>query len=172
MGTRREAENFREELRRQVRNDLFTDARVMSDASLARCVDAEAITKCRLSRYGMEKNCIKRSVERGPDGEDMERLRSYKGDYRPGPVEFALSDNLAEIYFKAYGHGFPVSVPIKGSHERRITYMPFISKDENWVCPHCGIKYGMLAKLLPEHCYYCGNITPYGELVRDKVLRR
>ena len=152
----RSREEFREQLRKSID---FTDMRLMSTAALARNVDAEAVNKCRLSLYGKQSEMIRRMTTRSEDYEQMERARASKGDYSLDAREFALEDNVAQIYFNYYGHNF---------YGGRVVDSP----DKGWTCPHCGLKHMMSLKTLPPYCDRCHYISPIGEMIRDGVMRR
>lgn len=157
---KRRHEDFRETLRKNVSKDLWNDERVMSDATLARLVDDDALTKCRLSRYGQQSRQIASMTQRTDDYNDMQKARD---SWRPADVkmdarDFDLDQNLALIYYEAFGEGF--------SGE------PFPSKDTEYTCRGCGLKMQMSIKLLPERCPTCGRETPLGELIKEGVLRR
>lgn len=158
MGTyQRAREQFREDLRKSMVN--FNDMRLLSNRTLGRHVDADVVNKCRLSLYGQQTRMVNKMVNRSGEEEDMERCRSTKGDYRLDAREWALGDNVAAIYFNYYGHGF-YGDPIVDNPQ------------DGWTCPKCHLKYSMSLKTLPEYCKRCDHITPIGEMVRDKVMRR
>ena len=158
MGTyQRAREQFREDLSKSMYN--FNDMRLLNNRTLGRHVDEDVVNKCRLSLYGQQTRAINKMVNRSGEEEDMERLRATKGDYRLDAREWALGDNVAAIYFNYYGHGF-YGDPIVDNPE------------DGWTCPKCRLKYKMSLKTLPEYCKRCDHITPIGELVRDKVMRR
>ena len=48
----RTVETFREDLRKEIAKDLFTDSRLMNNAMIRNFVDDDALNKCRLSTYG------------------------------------------------------------------------------------------------------------------------
>lgn len=153
----RQNEAFREDLRKSM--STFTDMRLLNPQTLARHVDAEAVNKCRMKIYHDQKRMINKMTSRSGDDDDMEKARSTKGDYSMDMREFALSDNVAQIYFDFYGHGF------NGS--------PIVDNpDDGWTCPRCGLKYKMSLKALPEYCKKCATITPLGELMRDDAFRK
>ena len=158
MGTyQRAREQFREDLRKSMVN--FNDMRLLNSRTIGRHVDADVVNKCRLSLYGQQTRMINKMVNRSGEEEDMERCRSTKGDYRLDAREWALGDNVAVAYFNYYGHGF-YGDPIVDNPE------------DGWTCPKCHLKYKMSLKTLPEYCKRCDHITPIGEMVRDKVMRR
>ena len=158
MGTYQKArEQFHEDMRKSMLN--FNDMRILNNRMIGRYVDADVVNKCRLSLYGQQSRAIEHMVNRSEEQEDMERCRATKGDYRLDAREWALSDNVAAIYFNFYGHGF-YGDPIVDNPE------------DGWTCPKCHLKYKMSLKSLPEYCKRCDHITPIGEMVRDKVMRR
>ena len=153
----RQNENFRESLRRSMNN--FADMRVQNPYVLARHVDAEAVNKCRVRTYRDQRYAINHMADRSGDYDDMEKARATKGDYSIDAREFSLGDNLAQLYFDFYGHGFNNS--------------PIIDNpNDGWTCPKCGLKYKMSLKLLPDYCRRCDNLTPLGEMKRDGAFRR
>jgi hypothetical protein len=153
----RSNDEFRQNLYREMNN--FVDMRTLSAKTLVRHVDAEAVNKCRVRTFHDQSRSIEHLTSRSEDGADMEKARATKGDYRMDPREFALSDNLALMYFNFYGHGFNNSPVVD-------------NPDDGWTCPKCGLKYKMSLKLLPEYCRKCDTITPLGEMIRDKAFRR
>lgn len=155
--TNRITQQFEEDLRKQINRDLFTDARLMSTASLLRNVDEDALNKCRLSQYGQMRSLNQRLVTKTEDEEDVEKARAKQGNYDQ-VANIPLYDDVERIYFETYGEGFdgsPVVDPPGASY----------------TCP-CGMKYLMLASSLPEECSRCHRLTPLGKLIRDGVLRR
>ena len=157
---KRRHEDFREALRKNLMKDLWSDERIMTDGTLARMVDADAIEKCRLSRYGQQSKQIARMTQRTDDYNEMQKARdSWKpADVKMDARDFDLDQNLAEIYYNWAGEGF------NGE--------PFPSKDTEYTCRGCGLKMQMSIKLLPERCPKCGRETPLGELIKEGVLRR
>ena len=99
----RSNEAFRQALEKDIRKNLFTDARVMHTGAIGRVIDAEEINKCRLSLYGQQSEKIKKMTHRTGDYDDMEKIRSTYGDYRINPAYFDLEDNLCVLYFNTYG---------------------------------------------------------------------
>lgn len=156
---KRKNEEFRENLIKSLTTDLWNDERVMNDQLLGRMVDAEAITKCRLSRYGYQSKAIAKFANKTEDANDMEKARDSNRPTGKGydARDFALDENVAEIFFRAYNEGF------NGE--------PFPSKDSNYTC-RCGLKFAMGAKHMPERCPRCGKETPLGQLYKDKILKR
>lgn len=160
MPTKREKEQFRDNVIQSLTTDLWRDERVMQDKYLARMVDNDAICKCRLSRYGQQSKAIRKMTQRTEDYNDMQKAKdSWKAagsgyDAR----DFDLEQNIAVIYYEAFGQGF--------SGE------PFPSKDDHYTCRGCGLKMAMSLKTLPERCPTCGRETPLGELYKEKVLKR
>ena len=160
MVTKKENEQFREDLNKSFMNDLWNDERVMHDKYLGRMVDNDAICKCRLSRYGQQSAAIKKMTQRTEDYNDMQKAKdSWKAagtgyDAR----DFDLEQNVALIYFQYFGEGFYGE--------------PFPSKDDSYTCRGCGLKMLMSLKTLPEKCPRCGRETPLGELYKEKVLKK
>jgi hypothetical protein len=94
------------------------------------------------------------------DGDDMQKARDR--GYRPtgkgyDARDFELEDNIAMIFFNAYGEGFYGE--------------PFPSKDTGYTCL-CGLKMQMSLKMTPERCPRCGRETPLGQLYKDRILKR
>ena len=160
----REHERFREDLRKNYSNDLFSNARLLSNANIARNVDAEAVNKCRLSMFGQMSSLTNRMVNRSEDYEQMEKARSKsvdasKLDDKLDPREFGLDQYVEQIYFNYYGHGYDGG--------------PVCDRpNAPWICPGCGLKVMMSMKLMRTNCPICKHITPIGELKRDGVIKR
>jgi len=156
----RRNEQFREDLRKSIMGTLMQDERVMSDAYLGRVVDASAIEKCRLSRYGQQSGLVRHMTNRTEDANDMQKARD-RGDRPTGKGydarDFDLDDNVALIFYNAYGEGF---------HGE-----PYPSKDNGYTCI-CGLKMMMSLKMMPERCPRCGRETPLGQLYKDRILKR
>lgn len=157
---KRRHEDFREAMRKSLTEEMWRDERTMTDATLARMVDSDAIERCRLSRYGQQSKAIAKLTQRTEDYNEMQKARDMG---RPAGVrvdarDFDLDQNLAVIYYDAFGEGFYGE--------------PFPSKDDHYTCKGCGVKMMMSIKLLPEHCPKCGRETPLGELIKEGVLRR
>lgn len=154
----RYAESFEEALRKSISNDLFTDARVMSDTSLMRCVDEDALNKCRLSMYGQMRSLNQRMVTKTGDEEDIQKARAKRGDYKAFAAEVPLEDDVERIYFEYYGENFSGG--------------PIVDRPgTSYICP-CGLKMMMVASALPDECPKCHRLTPVGKLIRDGVMRR
>ena len=155
--TNRITQQFEEDLRKQINKDLFTDARLMSTASLLRNVDEDALNKCRLSQYGQMRSLNQRLVTKTEDEEDVERARAKQGNYDQ-VANIPLYDDVERIYFETYGEGFdgsPVVDPPKDSY----------------TCV-CGTKMMMPSMALPDECPRCRRLTPLGRLKADGILRR
>lgn len=155
--TSRVTQAFEEDLRRQINRDLFTDARLMSDAALMRNVDEDALNRCRLKTFGQMRSLNKRMVERNGDDEDVEKARGRTGEYDP-VLNVPIYDDIERIYFETYGEGF---------NGKPVVDRPGAS----YTCP-CGIKMMMPASSLPDRCPRCKRLTPLGRLIEDGVLRR
>jgi len=160
ISTKRRHEEFSEVLRKNVYKDLWTDERVMHDASLARTVDSDVLAKCRLSRYGQQSKAISRFMHKTEDYNDMQKAADATKPADKGltPKDFDLDQNVAAIYFQYFGEGFYGE--------------PFPSKDDHYTCRGCGVKMLMSLKTLPERCPKCGRETPLGELYKERVLKR
>ena len=160
MPTKRENEQFRNDVAENLTADLWQDERVMQDRYLARMVDNDAICKARLSRYGQMSKAIRRMTQRTDDYNDMQKAKdSWKAaDSGYDARDFDLEQNVALIYFNAFGQGFYGE--------------PFPSKDDHYTCRGCGLKMQMSLKMLPERCPKCGRETPLGELYKERVLKR
>lgn len=160
----REQERFRENLRKSYMKDLFTDSRLLSNAAIARNVDAEAVNKCRLSTFGQMGSLNRRMIYRTEDYEDMEKARDKKVDAtkladKADAREFGLDQYVEEMYFNYYGHGYDGG--------------PVCDRpNAPWICPGCGLKVMMSMKLMKTECPICKHITPIGELKRDGVIKR
>jgi len=157
MSTRGQDE-FRDALARSI---TFDDMRLMDVRSLARVADADAVAKCRIRVFHDQSRAIEKMTISSGDYDDMEKARD---SWRPAGTgfdarDFALSDNVAMIYFNAYGENF------EGGE---------IPDDANagWECPACHLKYKVSLKTLPDNCLRCGWQTPLGRLRQDGVLRR
>ena len=159
MGISRDRDDFRENLGRSIRQDLFTQARLLDSDLLLHYVDAEVLNKCRVRTFKQQSQKIDHMTRRTDDANDMEKYRATKGDYGLDAREFALSDSVEKIYFDYYGEGF------NGS--------PVIDKPgTQWVCPDCGMRYAMSLKTMKTECRICHHITPLGMLMRDGVMHR
>lgn len=156
---KRSNEEFRENLISSLMEDLWTDERVMNDRLLGRMVDNDAIAKCRLSRYGQQSKAIAKATQRTGDYDDMQKARDSNKAAGKGydARDFDLDQNVAEIFFNAYGEGFYGE--------------PFPSKDNGYTC-RCGLKMMMSLKMTPERCPRCGRETPLGQLYKDRILKR
>jgi len=160
ISTKRRHEEFSETLRKNIARDLWNDERVMRDSSLVHAVDHDVLAKCRLSRYGQQSKLVSGFMHRTEDYNDMQKV---KDEFRPADKnimarDFDLDQNVALIFFNAYGEGFYGE--------------PFPSKDDHYTCRGCGLKMMMSLKTLPERCPTCGRETPLGQLYKDKVLKR
>lgn len=151
----RSREQFREDLRKSF---TYDDIRLMDSRALARNVDAKVVEKTRLSIYGSQSDQIKRMTHRTEDYNDMQKARDTNTWGTLDARMFELEDNIPQIYYETYGQGFYGE--------------PFPSKDGEWICPKCGLKYKMSLKTLPYECERCREITPMGELARDGTMRR
>ena len=152
-------EEFRESFRKDLLKDIYTNARNVDSAILARNVDFEAVNKARLTMYGNQRRAVAKMVNSTEDANDMEKYREKVGGrYGADAVDFALEEEVEAIYFNYYGEGFdggPVmDWPGKG-----------------YKCP-CGIRFMMVAKSFPEECPKCRRLTPRGKLIRDGVMHR
>lgn len=160
----REHERFRENLRKNYSNDLFSNARLLSNSNIARNVDAEAVNKCRLSMFGQMSSMTNKMANRSEDYEQMEKARSKSVDAskledKLDPREFGLDQYVEQIYFNYYGHGYDGG--------------PVCDRpNAPWICPGCGLKVMMSMKLMRTNCPICKHITPIGELKRDGVIKR
>lgn len=156
---KRRHEEFRESLRKNLTTDMWNDERVMTDATLGRMVDNDAIAKCRLSRYGQQSKAIARLTQRTDDYAEMQKLKdSWKATGKGYDArDFDLEENIALIFFNAYGEGFYGE--------------PFPSKDDHYTC-RCGLKMAMSLKVMPERCPRCHRETPIGQLYKDKILKK
>lgn len=156
---KRENEEFRENLIKSFQRDMWQDERVMNDRLLARMVDNDAICKCRLSRYAQQSAAVSRLTHRTEDYNEMQKAADTKnaGDMYDAR-NFDLEQNVAQIYFDAFGTGFYGE--------------PYPSKDTEYTCRGCGLKMMMSLKTLPEHCPKCGRETPLGELYKERILKR
>lgn len=152
-------EHARQALYKDIKKDLFTNARVMHTHQIGRVIDHDVLTKCRLSLYGQQSDAIKRMTHKTGDYDDMEKVRSTYDDYHINPASFELEDNLCVIYFNTYGESFEGTDIID-------------RPEDGYTCGGCHIKMQMSLKLLPDYCPRCGRITPLGRLKKDKVLRR
>ena len=156
MGNR-EQECFREDFAKSLYT--FDNMRLVDNRVLARHVDSEAVNKCRVKMFKKQNEMVRRMTIRNGDYDDMERARASKGDYRLDCREFALHENMCQIYFDYYGHNFTGGDIVD-------------NPDHPYICPKCGLKYKMSPKTLPEYCKRCDNLTPMGEMVRDGVMKR
>lgn len=159
----RSQEEFRENLRKNIMKDLFTDSRLMNTSTLLHVVDEEPLEKCLLSTYGQMKSLTDRYIQHSEDYTDMEKARDARVDAAKAakvldPREIGLEQNLEEVYFNYYGHG---------AHDSPVPDRPGAS----YACD-CGLKMMMGWKRLPLQCPKCRRITPTGELKRDGVLKR
>lgn len=160
----REHERFRENLRKSYSQNLFTDARLLSNSTIARNVDAEAVNKCRLSTFAQMSGLTKHMIHRTEEYQDMEKARdksvlASKLDDKLDPREWGLDQYVEEVYFNYYGHGYDGG--------------PVCDKpNAPWICPGCGLKVMMSMKFMRTNCPICKHITPIGELKRDGVLKR
>lgn len=160
ISTKRRHEEFSETLRKNIMTDLWQDERVMHDANIARAVDHDALAKCRLSRYAQQSKAVAKMMYSTGDYDDMQKV---KDEFRPADKnimarDFDLDQNVALMFFNAYGEGFYGE--------------PFPSKDDHYTCRGCGLKMLMSLKTLPERCPKCGRETPLGQMYKDKVLKR
>lgn len=156
--TSRITQAFEEDLRREINRDLFTDARLMSDAALMRNVDEDALNKCRLSMFGQMRSLNKRVAERSGEQDDVERARDRSGGNYDPVQSVPIYDDIERIYFETYGEGFDGK--------------PVVDRPgASYTCP-CGLRMMMVASSLPDECPRCRRLTPLGRLVADGVLRR
>lgn len=151
----RSREQFREDLRKSF---TYDDIRLMDSRALARNVDAKVVEKTRLSIYGSQSEQIRKMTHSSEDYNDMQKARDTNKWGTLDARMFELEDNIPQIYYETYGQGFYGE--------------PFPSKDGEWICPKCGLKYAMSLKTLPLECERCRYITPLGELERDGTMRR
>ena len=161
--TNRSQDQFREALRKNITQDLFTDSRLMDTKLLLHVVDEEAVEKCRLSTYGQMRKMTNHMINRTDDYQEMEKARDTridvskldnKIDYR----QVGLEQNLEEIYFNYYGHG---------ANDSPVPDRP----GAPYKC-ECGTKFMTGWKTMPLICPKCHRITPTGELHRDGVLKK
>ena len=153
----RTVETFREDLRKEISKDLFTDSRLMDNTLIRNFVDDDALNKCRLSTYGQMRRLTNDMVSKTEDEEDIERARRKVGNYSQ-LQNLSLGDNIEQIYFETYGESFdgsPVVDPPKDSY----------------TCV-CGTRMMMPSMALPDECPRCRRLTPLGRLKADGVLRR
>lgn len=160
MPTKRENEQFRENVNQSITKDLWNDERVMHDGLIGRMVDNDAIAKCRLSRYGQQSKAIEKMTQRTEDYKEMQKAKdSWKAAGKGYDArDFDLDQNVAMIYYRWFGTGFYGE--------------PFPSKDDHYTCRGCGLKMMMSLKMMPESCPRCGRETPLGELYKEKVLSK
>lgn len=149
-------EEFREQLRKSIDKD---DMRLMSQDSLSRVADPEAVNRYRLEIYKQQSDGIRRMTSRSGTDAEMEKYRATKGDYKMDAREFALSDNVAEMYFQFYGENFEGGEIID-------------NVEDGWTCPGCKLTYKMSLKTLPDRCQRCGWLSPLGRMRKDGVFRR
>lgn len=149
-----------EEFEELLRHDFDeTDLRIQSARMLQDWADAEAANRLRQDIYNQKRRSVERMISRSGTGDLMEKLRATKGDYRMDAREFALSDNVAEMYFNFYGENFEGGEVMDNS-------------DDGYTCPWCHLKYGMSLKAMPDNCYRCRAITPLGRLKKDGAFNR
>jgi len=156
----RALDNFHLDLKKEIMKDLWRNERVMDDKYLGRMVDADALAKCRLRRYGYESKNLSKYTQRSGDYDDMQKAKDKfrAADKTVQARDWDLDQNVAAIYFNAFGTGFYGE--------------PYPSKNTEWTCPRCGLCYQLSLKTLPERCMRCGRETPIGELYKEKVLKR
>ena len=154
--TSRASEEFRERM-----HHAFTpyELRIMPASLLERWVDPEVANRLRLDIYRQQKRGIERMTVRSGQDAEMEKYRATKGDYDMCAREFALSDNLAEMYFSFYGENFEGGEIVD-------------NPDDGWTCPICKLKYGMSLKTLPDRCLRCRQLTPLGRMKKDGAFNR
>lgn len=152
----RAAEEFREQLRKDVSDD---DMRLLSTDSLSRMADPDRVNRFRMEMYRRQSQQVARASRRSGDYDDMEKCRSTKGDYSMDAREFALEDNIAAIYFAFYGENFEGGEIMDRA-------------EDGWTCPGCHLKYAMSLKTLPDRCMRCGWQSPLGRLKKDDAFRR
>ncbi len=152
----RRQEEFREQLRRSITPD---DMRLMSEDSLARVADPEAVNRFRESIYRQQSRGVARMVRSTGEEADMEKLRARRGTYHADVVDMALEDNVCLIYFNTYGENFEGGSVMD-------------DPEKGWTCPGCKIKYRTSLKSLPDRCMRCGWQSPMGRLRKDGFLRR
>lgn len=147
---------MREALRREYVRNLWDNARLMDSAPLLHVVDADALTKCRLSMFGQIRDA-NRFIYRTGDEEDVQKARARVGGFNDR-LEFPTEENFEKLYFDHYGEGYNGSpVPDRPGAPYR--------------CP-CGLRMSTPGIAMPDECPSCGRLTPMGEMVRDGVLRR
>lgn len=159
----RSQEMFREALRKSITNDIFTDSRLMDTPLLLHTVDADIVTKTRLSTYGQMDRLNRHMINRTEDYTDMEKARdtridSSKLDNKLDYRQIGLDQSLEEIYFNYYGHG---------ANDSPVPDRP----GAPYKCP-CGTKMMTGWKTMPLQCPRCHRLTPAGELQRDGILKR
>jgi hypothetical protein len=157
----RSQEQFRENLRKSI---TYDDMRLMNSQTLARVVDADAVSKCRVQILKDESNLIKRSINRSEEYEDMERIRDKRIDLAHNENhidhrQIGLDESIEKLYFDKYGEDFEGTPGIAPKPQSM------------YKCP-CGIKYWMPARQLPIECSKCHRLTPIGRLSRDGFLKR
>lgn len=155
MTTRLE-EEFEELLRHDFSDE---DMRIQSTRMLQDWSDPERANRVRQDIYDQKRRSIERMTSRSGTADLMEKLRATKGDYAMDAREFALSDNVAEMYFNFYGENFEGGEVMDNS-------------DEPYVCPWCKLKYGMSLKNMPDNCLRCRALTPLGRLKKDGAFNR
>ena len=153
----RTVETFREDLRKEIMKDLFTDSRLMNNAMIRNFVDDDALNKCRLSTYGQMRRLTNDMVTKTEDEEDVEKARRMNGNYSQ-LQNLSLGDNIEQIYFDTYGEGFDGS--------------PVVDPPRDSYTCVCGTKMMMPSMALPDECPRCKRLTPLGKLKADGVLRR
>ncbi len=156
----RNLDQFHLDLQKEITKDLWRNERVMDDFYLAHMVDADALAKCRLSRYGHESKSLAKYTNRSGDYNDMQKAKDAfrAADKNVQARDWDLDQNVALVYFEHFGEGFYGE--------------PFPSKNTEWKCPRCGTHYMLSLKTLPERCMKCGRETPIGELYKERVLKR
>ena len=152
----RSTEEFRE-----LMHHSFTpeDLRLMPASMLQRWVDPEVANRLRLDIYRQERRGVERMASKSEQGAQMEKFSATKGDYDMCAREFALGDNLAEMYFQFYGENFEGGDIVD-------------NVNDGWTCPGCKLKYGMSLKMLPDRCQRCGWQTPLGRMKKDGAFNR
>ena len=163
--TKREHEQFRENLSDKMTSDLWTNARLMDSQALLRHVDEDAITKCRLSIYDKQIKATRGTQLFSEEVALVEKARGVtagvsasKLEDRLDPREIPLDVSLEKLYFEVFGEGSDGSpVPDRPNY--------------GYVCP-CGLKMMMSWKTMRLHCPTCGRLTPPGKLKEEGVLNR
>lgn len=161
---KRSAEEFRENLRKHILENINKDARLMDTNLLLNVVDAEAVEKCRVKQFRNLESSVKHFVNRTEDEEQAQKARdpSVRASLLTNHADFrhiALETSLQKVYFDHYGHG---------SNDSPVPDPPY----KGYTCS-CGLRYMMSDwRTLPLTCKRCGRITPMGEMKRDGVLNR